>query len=151
MDYKPLKDAMVSYFREVYYSLGNISQKVMDALNPSSGLENRLAFAGVPNDFVQENMPVGEYGGLYLFSKREKHNKAFNDGAGAYAGTKKRPHGDFSNNESIRWDDPNLDDNQKAKLILEAAGLKKSDLRYKRTPQPKKEDISWARYQSGTK
>ncbi len=46
MDYKPLKDAMVSYFRGMYYSLGNISQKVMDVLNPSFGLENRLAFAG---------------------------------------------------------------------------------------------------------
>ena len=77
MDYKPLKDAMISYFRDVYYSLGNISQRVMDALNPSYGLENRLAFAGIPNGLFQGNNPIGKlYGGLYLSSGIEKKTQS---------------------------------------------------------------------------
>ena len=112
-------------------------------------MENRLAFAGVPNRLVQGNGTAYEkHNDLYLFSK-ERYRRRFDPGAGAYEGTNKRPHGNIGNNESIRWNDPNLSDAQRARLILEAAGLKKSDSRHKRTSQPTKEDISWARQRLG--
>jgi len=55
MDYKPLKDALAGYFRDTYNHINNVSYRVMDALSPSSGLENRLAFAGIPNRLFQGN------------------------------------------------------------------------------------------------
>lgn len=128
MNYRPIKNAM-NYLTDVYYGIKDITQKIGNSLFPSSGLENRLAFAGIPNGFVQGNSIVDEvYSGLYLFSKGEKHRRPFDDQARVYAGTNKRPHGNVGNSESIGWNNPGLDDNQRARLILEAAGLKKSDL-----------------------
>ncbi len=106
-------------------------------------------FAGI-SGFGQGSSTVNQvYGGMYLFSKGD--GRRFDPNAGAYEGTNKRSPGNIGNNESIRWNDPTLNDTQKARLILEASGLKKSDPRYRRTSQPTKEDISWARRHLGIK
>lgn len=69
MDYKPLKDAMVSYFRDAYNSISSIGQRVMDTLNPSSGLENRLAFASVPNPVLNRQLETPDKLQGYFFAE----------------------------------------------------------------------------------
>ena len=125
---QPIKNA-VSYLCDCIRNIRNIA---------SSPLEE-LAYAGVPNNCGLLSGPIG-YGGIAYFS----NNKVFDRNAGVYAGTRKRPHGLQGNNHGIKWE--NVSDlGEKAKLILEAMSLKKSDSRYKHTRHPSKSDINWAR------
>ena len=155
MNYKPLENIihnLTHAYRAtahkaigVYRTIDGTGQTIAGYLFPNSGLE----FVATNGMNLGYNPTLGRKDPIYgteRYLLRKKHDKSFDARKGTYEGTNKRPHGETGNNEGIRWRDVN-DPPIKAKKILDAAGLQKNDPRYRRTQQPTKADVNWARQQ----